>query len=189
VRLVVGISGASGVIYGIRVLEILRQHADVETHLVMSATGKMNIPIETDWKVKDVEGLADHVYRVGDVAATLASGSFRTDGMIVAPCSMRSLSSIVNSYADNLLTRAADVVLKEGKRLVLVTRETPLHAGHCRLLLEATRMGITIAPPVPAFYIRPATVDDIVNHTVGRLLDLFDLDSGVVKRWQGAASK
>jgi 4-hydroxy-3-polyprenylbenzoate decarboxylase len=174
------------VIYGIRLLEILREQADVETHLVLSGSGKMNIPIETEWSVKNVEKLADRVHRIGDVGASVASGSFRTDGMIVVPCSMKSLSAIVNSYADNLLARAADVILKEGKRLVLVPRESPMHAGHCRLLYEATQMGIIIAPPVPAFYNRPKTVDDIINHTVGRVLDLFDLDSGVVMRWAGA---
>jgi 4-hydroxy-3-polyprenylbenzoate decarboxylase len=184
-RLIVGISGASGVIYGIRLLEILREQTDVETHLVLSGSGKMNIPIETEWSVKNVEELADHVYRIGDVGASIASGSFRTAGMIVAPCTMKTLSAIVNSYTDNLLTRAADVVLKEGKRLVLLPRESPLHAGHCRLLYEATQMGIVIAPPVPAFYNRPETLDDIINHTVGRVLDLFDLDSGNVKRWEG----
>ncbi len=185
-RLIVGISGASGVIYGIRLLEILRPQADVETHFVLSSTGKMNIPIETDWTVKDVEKLADYVHRIGDVGACVASGSFRTDGMVVAPCSMKSLSAIVNSYADNLMTRAADVILKEGKRLVLVPRESPLHTGHCRLLYEATQMGIVIAPPVPAFYNRPETLDDIINHTVGRVLDLFGLDSGMVTRWAGS---
>jgi 4-hydroxy-3-polyprenylbenzoate decarboxylase len=184
-RLIVGLSGASGVIYGIRLLEILREQADVETHLVLSSSGKMNIPIETEWSVKNVEELADHVYRIGDVGASIASGSFRTTGMIVAPCSMKSLSAIVNSYADNLLTRAADVILKEGKRLVLVPRESPLHAGHCRLLYDATQMGIVIAPPMPAFYNRPETLDDIINHTVGRVLDLFDLDPGIVTRWEG----
>jgi 4-hydroxy-3-polyprenylbenzoate decarboxylase len=184
-RLIVGISGASGVIYGIRLLEILREQTDVETHLVLSGSGKMNIPIETEWSVKNVEELADHVHRIGDVGASIASGSFRTAGMIVAPCTMKTLSAIVNSYTDNLLTRAADVVLKEGKRLVLLPRESPLHAGHCRLLYEATQMGIVIAPPVPAFYNRPKTLDDIINHSIGRVLDLFDLDSGNVKRWEG----
>ena len=184
-RLIIGISGASGAIYGIRLLELLAQQAEVETHLVISPTGKMNIPIETHWTVKEVESLADQVHRITDVGASIASGSFTTDGMIVAPCSMKSLSAIVNSYADNLLVRAADVAIKEGRKLVVVPRETPLHAGHCRLLYEANQMGITIAPPMPAFYNRPQSVDDIVNHTAGRLLDLFGLDSGSVKRWQG----
>jgi len=186
-RLIIGISGASGVIYGIRLLEMLKDQTNVETHLVISATGKMNIPIETDWSVKNVEALADSVYRVSDIGATIASGSFRTDGMIVAPCSMKSLSAIVNSYANSLLVRAADVVLKEGRRLVLLPRETPLHPGHCRLLYEASQMGATIAPPVPAFYNRPQTIDDIINHTIGRVLDLFDLDTGSVNRWQGSS--
>lgn len=184
-RLIIGISGASGVIYGIRLLETLRKMDGVEAHLVMSATARMNVGIETDWKFRDVEGLADIVHRNNDVGAMIASGSFQSDGMIVAPCSMKTLSAIVNSYADNLLCRAADVMLKERKRLVLVPRESPLHAGHCRLLHEATRMGIDIAPPMPAFYNRPQTVDDIVDHTVGRLLDLFGLEAGLVNRWSG----
>jgi len=184
-RLIIGITGASGVIYGIRLLETLRDQDGVETHLVMSPTGRMNIGIETDWKAKDVEGLADVVHRNNDVGAMIASGSYQSDGMIVAPCSMKTLSGIVNSYADNLLCRAADVMLKERKRLILVPRESPLHRGHCRLLYEASKMGIDIAPPMPAFYNRPETVDDIVNHTVGRLLDLIGLDSGLVQRWGG----
>ena len=184
-RLIIGISGASGVIYGIRLLEMLKQQAEVETHLVITATGKMNIPIETEWSVKDVQALADCVHKVADVGATIASGSFKTNGMIIAPCSMKSLSGIVNSYADSLLTRAADVVLKEGRRLVVLPRETPLHTGHCRLLHQASQMGITVAPPVPAFYNRPQTIDDIINNTVARVLDLFDLDTGTINRWQG----
>lgn len=184
-RLIIGISGASGVIYGIRLLETLASLDGVETHLVMSATGRMNIHIETDREAKDVEALADVVHRNNDVGAMIASGSYRSDGMIVAPCSMKTLSAIVNSYADNLLCRAADVMLKERKRLILVPRESPLHAGHCRLLHEAALMGIDIAPPMPAFYNRPESVDDIVNHTVGRILDLIGLDAGLVKRWAG----
>ncbi len=187
-RLIIGISGASGVIYGIRLLETLRAQEDVETHLVMSATGRMNIGIETDWSTKDVEALADVVHRNNDVGAMIASGSYKSDGMIVAPCSMKTLSGIVNSYADNLLCRAADVMLKERKRLILVPRESPLHSGHCRLLYEATQMGIDIAPPMPAFYNRPQSIDDIVNHTVGRVLDLIGVDSGLVKRWSGTRS-
>jgi len=186
-RLIIGISGASGAIYGIRLLETLREQDDVETHLVMSSTGRMNIQIETDWKIKDVESLADVVHRNNDVGAMIASGSFQSDGMIVAPCSMKTLSAIVNSYADNLLCRAADVMLKERKQLILVPRESPLHSGHCRLLYQAAKMGIAIAPPMPAFYNRPQSVDDIVNHTVGRLLDLLGLDSGLVKRWEGVS--
>lgn len=185
-RLIIGISGSSGVIYGIRMLQVLREQADVETHLVMSPSAKMNIPIETDLSVKDVEKLADVVHNFNDVAASISSGSFRTDGMIVAPCSMKTLSAIVNSFADNLLSRAADVVLKEGRKLVLMPRETPLHVGHCKLLYEAAQMNITIAPPMPAFYNRPESLDDIVNHSVGRILDLFNLEPGIVKRWEGA---
>lgn len=184
-RLIIGISGASGAIYGIRLLEALRDQDGVETHLVMSATGRMNIGIETDWQAKEVEALANVVHRNNDVGAMIASGSYQSDGMIVAPCSMKTLSAIVNSYADNLLCRAADVMLKERKRLILVPRESPLHSGHCRLMYEATQMGIDIAPPMPAFYNRPETIDDIVNHTVGRILDLVGLDSGLVRRWSG----
>ncbi len=184
-RLIVGISGASGAIYGIRLLEALQMQAEVETHLVMTATGRLNVLHETDWKAEEVENLADVVHKNKNVGASIASGSFHTDGMIVAPCSMKSLSSIVNSYADTLLCRAADVVLKERRRLILVPRESPLHVGHCRLLYEAAKMGIDIAPPVPAFYNRPESLDDIVNHTVGRLLDLCGLESGLVNRWLG----
>jgi len=184
-RLIIGISGSSGVIYGIRLLELLKELPEVETHLVISPTGKMNIPIETDWTIKGVEALADEVHRAADVGASIASGSFKTDGMIIAPCSMKSLSAIVNSYADNLLVRAADVVLKEGRKLVVVPRESPLHAGHCRLIYEASTLGAVIAPPMPAFYNRPETIDDMINHTAGRVLDLFGLDAGCVQRWEG----
>lgn len=184
-QLVVGMSGASGLIYGIRLLEVLKQEASVETHLVLSAAAKMNINIETSWTVDDVVALADNVHSVKDIAASIASGSFRTDGMVIAPCSIKTLSGIVNSYADNLLVRAADVILKERRRLVLVPRETPLHTGHCRLFYEASQMGVILAPPVPAFYIKPQSIDDLINHHVGRILDLFDLDTGLVTRWQG----
>jgi 4-hydroxy-3-polyprenylbenzoate decarboxylase len=185
-RLIVGISGASGVIYGIRLLQVLEEHADVETHLVISNGGKLNISLESAMELRQVEKLASVVHSDQNLAATIASGSFQTDGMIVAPCSMKTLSGIVNSYADTLMIRAADVVLKERRRLVLVPREMPLHEGHCRLMHEASRMGAIIAPPMPAFYNDPQSVDDIVNHTVGRLLDLFGIDSGIVKRWRGA---
>lgn len=185
-RLIVGISGASGVIYGIRMLEVLKEHADVETHLVISNGGKLNIALETDWDVKAVEALADEVHSDQNLAATIASGSFRTAGMVVAPCSMKTLSGIVHSYADTLLVRAADVVLKERRPLVLMPRETPLHAGHCKLLFEATQIGAQIVPPMPAFYNDPQTIDDIINHSVGRVLDLFGIDNTIVKRWAGA---
>ena len=188
-RLIIGMSGASGVIYGIRLLEVLSRVEQVETHLVLSNSAKLNIAIETDRNSKDVQDLADEVYSNKDIAARLASGSFKTDGMIVAPCAVKTLSAIANSFADSLLVRAADVVLKERRRLVLVPRETPLHTGHCELLLKASQMGAILAPPMPAHYINPQTVDDLVDHHVGRLLDLFDLDPGLVQRWQGPASK
>ena len=188
-RLIIGMSGASGVIYGIRLLEVLCRVEQVETHLVLSNSAKLNIAIETDRNSKEVQDLADEVYSNKDIAARLASGSFKTDGMIVAPCAVKTLSAIANSYADSLLVRAADVVLKERRRLVLVPRETPLHTGHCELLLKASQMGAILAPPMPAHYTNPQTVDDLVDHHVGRLLDLFDLDSGLVQRWQGPASK
>ncbi len=186
-KIIIGMSGASGLIYGIRLLEVLKVDPQVETHLVMTASARLNISLETDWQADAVIALADQVHSVKDLAASIASGSFRTDGMIVAPCSMKTLSAIVNSYADNLLTRAADVMLKERRRLVLMPRETPLHAGHCELLLKACQIGAIVAPPMPALYARPKTIDDMINHNVGRVLDLFDIESGLVKRWQGAA--
>lgn len=185
-RLIVAITGASGAIYGIRLLEALREVPDVETHLVLSNGGKLNIALETDWEPRQVEALAHEVHSDQNLAATIASGSFTTGGMIVAPCSMKTLSGIVSSYADNLVVRAADVVLKEQRKLLLMPRETPLHVGHCRLLLQAAEMGAIIAPPMPAFYNDPHTLDDLVNHSVGRALDLFGIESGLVKRWQGA---
>lgn len=188
-RLIVGISGASGVIYGIRLLEVLTTLSDVETHLVISSGGKLNIALETERQIKDVEALADVVHSDQNLAATIASGSFQTDGMIIVPCSMKTLSGVVNSYADNLIVRAADVVLKERRPLVLVPRETPLHVGHCRLMYEAAQMGAILVPPMPAFYNNPKNIDDIINQSVGRLLDLFKLDSGLVSRWQGASQQ
>ena len=185
-KLIIGITGASGVVYGIRLLELLRDMPEGETHLVMSTYARMNIDIETDSCPEAVEELADVVHKYRDQAASIASGSFKTAGMIVAPCSMKTLSNIVSSNAGNLIVRAADVVLKERRRLVLVPRETPLHEGHCRLLYEASRLGAIIAPPVPAFYTRPRSIDDIVTHTVSRVLDLFDIDTGKLRRWQGA---
>jgi len=179
-------SGSSGSIYGIRLLEILKNVTGVETHLVMSPYAKHNIGIETSHTAQYVEGLADEVHGFRNQAASISSGSFKTDGMVVAPCSMKTLSAIVNSYADNLLTRAADVVLKERRKLVLMPREVPLHVGHCKLLYEAAQLGAVIAPPMPAFYNQPQTIDDLVNHSVGRILDLFDLDVGILKRWEGS---
>ncbi|MCG3170616.1 MAG: Flavin prenyltransferase UbiX [Pseudomonadales bacterium] len=184
-RLIVGMSGSSGVVYGVRLLELLKSVEGVETHLVMSPYARLNIEIETDVSAAYVEGLADEVHNYRNQAASISSGSFRVDGMVVAPCSMKTLSAIVNSYADSLLVRAADVTLKERRRLVLMPRESPLHVGHCKLLYEAAQLGAIIAPPVPAFYIQPRTIDDLVAHTVGRILDLFDIDAGALKRWEG----
>ena len=184
-RLIVGITGASGVIYGIRLLEMLKGIDGIETHAVISRGARLNIALETDWKAADVEALADVVHSDKDLAAPISSGSFRTTGMIIAPCSMKTLSGVVNSYADNLIVRAADVVLKERRRLVLVPRESPLHAGHLRLMHEAALMGAVICPPMPAFYGNPQTLDDIIDHSVGRALDLFDIETGRVRRWQG----
>ena len=186
-KLIVGISGASGVIYGIRLLETLQSMSGIETHLVVSNGAKINIAVETDRRIKDVEALADVVHNDKNLAASISSGSFQTDGMIIVPCSMKTLSGVVNSYADSLIVRAADVVLKERRRLVLVPRESPLHAGHTRLLHEAAVMGAIVCPPMPAFYTDPQTVDDIVDHTVGRILDLFGIETGLVRRWQGPA--
>lgn len=184
-RIIVAISGASGALYGIRLLQLLRDFPDVETHLVMSPTARMNVGLETAWRAADVEALADHVHKPGNVGASIASGSFQTEGMIVAACSMKTLSGIVHSYADNLIVRAADVVLKERRKLVLMPRETPLHAGHCKLMLEAAQLGAIVAPPMPALYAKPATIDDMVTHSAARVLDLFGLDCSQLKRWSG----
>lgn len=186
-RLIIGISGASGAVYGIRALQTLRDIPDIETHLVLSPSAKRTILEETDWDVPAVEALADVVHSHRDIGAAIASGSFRTIGMLVAPCSIKSLSGIVNSYSDNLLTRAADVCLKERRRLVLLVRETPLHLGHIELLGQAARYGAVVLPPVPAFYNRPQTIEDIVNHTVGKALDQFDIPHQLFKRWKETA--
>ncbi len=187
-RLIIGISGASGVIYGIRLLEALKT-LPVEAHLVMTKPAEMTLAHETNLKVAQVRALADRYYPVGDVGAAIASGSFATLGMVVAPCSIRSMSEIATGVTSNLLTRAADVVLKERRRLVLMVRETPLHSGHLRNMSALADMGAVIAPPVPAYYTRPESVDDIVDHTVGRVLDLFGLDTGKVFRWGEAAAR
>jgi len=187
-HLIVAITGSSGAIYGIRLLEALRALPKVQTHLIISNSGKLTIGLETGRRLKDIEALADVVHSDQDLAASVSSGSFRTAGMIIAPCSMKTLSGIVHSYADTLIVRAADVVLKEQRRLVLMPRETPLHLGHCRLLLQAAEMGAVIAPPMPAFYNAPRSIDDMVEHAVGRVLDLFGLDSGLVRRWTGPKS-
>jgi len=182
-RLVVGISGASGAIYGIRLLEVLREVEDIEVHLVMSPSSGRTIHDETDWKVSDVEALADVVYNYNDIGASLSSGSYRHAGMIIAPCSVKTLSGIVNSYDDNLLVRAADVALKEKRRVVLLVRETPLHLGHLELMARAARYGAVVMPPVPAFYIRPKCLDDVINQSVGKALDLFDISHTLFRRW------
>lgn len=182
-RLIVGISGASGIIYGVRVLEALRS-LDIETHLVMTRAAQITLAHEMSLKVADVQAIASVVHRVEDIAASISSGSYQTMGMIVAPCSVRSLSEIATGVTSNLLTRAADVVLKERRRLVLIVRETPLHLGHIRNMALVTEMGAIVMPPVPAFYSRPQSIDDIVNHSVGRALDLFGIDSrDLVRRW------
>jgi 4-hydroxy-3-polyprenylbenzoate decarboxylase len=186
-RLTIGISGASGVIYGIRLLEILREVPDVETHLVMSNAANQTILLETDHSVKDVEALADELYRFTDIAASISSGSFKTAGMIIIPCTMKTLSGIAMSFSDNLLLRAADVTLKDRRPLILVIRETPLHLGHLRLMTQIAEIGGIIVPPVPAFYHRPQTIDDIINQTVNRTLDLLDIElpHDLFERWTG----
>lgn len=183
-RIIIGISGASGVIYGIRALEALKGLPDVETHLVLSPSAKRTIVEETDRTVAEVQSLADVLHPHGDIGASIASGSFRTAGMLVAPCSIKTLSGIVHSYNDNLLTRAADVCLKEHRPLVLLLRETPLHLGHIEMMAQAARYGAVVLPPVPAFYNRPQTLDDIVNHCVGKALDQFGIDHRLMKRWK-----
>lgn len=188
-RLVVGISGASGAIYGIRCLEALRAHKAIETHLIISRTAQITISHETPYSLAEVQKLAHVVHPVTDLSASVASGSFHIDGMMVAPCSMRSLAEIALGLTSSLLTRAADVCLKERRRLALLPRETPLNASHIKNMLSVTEMGGIIMPPVPAFYSKPNTLDDIINHTVGRLLDLFELDHPLVRRWQGVPAE
>jgi flavin prenyltransferase len=181
-RLIVGISGASGVIYGARLLELLRP-LPVETHLVISRTAEVTLALETDLKPALVRSRADVVHGIGDLAAPISSGSFKTIGMVIAPCSIRSMAEIASGVTTTLLTRAADVVLKERRRLVLMVRETPLHTGHLRALTALSEMGAVIAPPVPAFYAKPRTIAEMVDQSLGRVLDLFGLETGVVKRW------
>jgi len=182
-RLIVGISGASGVIYGIRLLELL-QEADLETHLVMSRSAEVTVAHETSKKISEIKELADICHRNDDIAASIASGSFRTSGMIIVPCSIRSLSEIVSGVTSTLLTRAADVVLKERRKLVLMVRETPLHLGHLRSMAAAAEMGAVVSPPVPAFYAKPKSIEEMIDHTLGRALDQFDIDVKVVRRWK-----
>ncbi len=186
-RLVVGISGATGVIYGIRLLEVLQAVSTIETHLVMTSAARQTIALETDYDPRDVEALAGTTYRMNDIAAAISSGSFVTTGMVIIPCSMKTLSAVALSFTDNLLVRAADVTLKEQRRLVLVTRETPLHLGHLRLMAQVAELGGIIMPPVPAFYHRPHTLNDIINQTVNRVLDVLNimLPDDLFQRWTG----
>lgn len=185
-RIVIGISGASGAIYGIRMLEVLKKINDFETHLIISNAAAITIREETSLTVHEVEGMADVVYDISDVGAAIASGSFRTEGMVIAPCSIKSMSMIAYSMDANLLIRAADVSLKEKKKLVVMVRETPLHLGHLKTMSRLAEMGATIAPPMPAFYHRPKSLDDLVNHTVGRILDQFGVEGNLFKRWSGS---
>jgi 4-hydroxy-3-polyprenylbenzoate decarboxylase len=181
-RLIVGISGATGAIYGIRLLEVLSK-SDVETHLIITEAAEQTILMETNWKVEDVKSLAKVPYDIKNLGGDISSGSFLSEGMVIIPCSIKSLSGIANSFNENLLIRTADVTLKERRKLVLVVRETPLHLGHIELMLQASRMGAILLPPVPAFYFYPKTIDDLINHTVGKVLDLFGLDHHLFNRW------
>lgn len=185
-RLIIGISGASGTLYGVRLLQILQTIPRLESHLILSQAARQTLSLETSYSLRDVQQMADVVHDVRDIAASLASGSFRTDGMVILPCSIKTLSGIVHSYADGLLIRAADVVLKERRPLILAVRETPLHAGHLRLMLQAAEMGAIIMPPVPAFYHHPKTLDDIINQTINRILDQLNipLAEDLFLRWQ-----
>ena len=182
-KIIIGISGASGICYGVRLLELLAQ-VDVETHLVMSRSAKITLGYEMDIKVKEVHALADHVHAADDIGANIASGSVKTLGMLIVPCSIRSMSEIATGVTSSLLTRAADVVLKERRKLVMMVRETPLHTGHLRTMTALSEMGAIIAPPVPAMYARPESIEDMVDHTLGRLLDLYDIEIPQVRRWK-----
>ncbi len=184
-RLIVGITGATGAVYGVRLMEVLSTVKDIETHLVISSAGIINIEYETDWKTADVTALADYSYDIKDITARLSSGSFKRDGMIVAPCTVKTMSALANSYNDNLVVRAGDVTLKEGRKLLLLVRETPLHIGHLKSMERLAEMGSIIMPPIPAFYHRPKTVQDIVDHTVGKMLDIFDIEHDLFQRWDG----
>jgi len=183
--LIIGITGASGAIYGIRLLEVLSAYKEVETHLIVSEAAEEIIKYETDWSLERVKALADNCYDINDIGASLSSGSYRRDGMIIAPCSMKTIAALANSYTDNLITRAADIALKERKRLVLLARETPLHLGHLRNMVKLTEMGAVVFPPVPGFYHKPQTIMDLVDHTVGKVLDLFDIKNDLFTRWSG----
>lgn len=186
-KLIIGISGASGIIYGVRILEALKD-SDVETHFVMSKAAQLTMTQETGYKYSDLQKLADYTYPVHDIGAAISSGSFQTMGMVIIPCSIKTMSEIATGVTSTLLTRAADVVLKERKRLVLAVRETPLHLGHIRAMASLTEMGAIIYPPMPAFYPQPESIDDIINHTAGRILDLFHIENSLAKRWLGIDS-
>jgi 4-hydroxy-3-polyprenylbenzoate decarboxylase len=181
-RLIIGISGATGSIYGARLLEILKKQR-IETHLIITSIAKKIILQETPYSIEGIKNLASYVYDNEDLDASISSGSFKTDGMVVIPCSIKTLSDIAHSYNENLLTRAADVTLKERRKLILVVRETPLHQGHIELMLQASRIGVILLPPMPAFYFQPKTIDDLINYTVGKILDLFQIDHHLFERW------
>ena len=188
-RLIVGISGASGPIYGIRILECLRANTNIETHLILSPSAAQTIAAETDYALDDVRNLADVVHSFKDIGASISSGSYRTEGMIIAPCSIKTLAGVANCFSDNLISRAADVCLKEGRKVGLMVRETPLHQGHLELKAKAVQFGCLIMPPVPAFYHRPANINDIINQTVGRALDQFGIETDIVHRWKDTNTK
>ncbi len=187
-KLIVGISGATGAILGVRLLEVLSK-SNVETHLIITEAGENTIKMETDWKVEEVKSLANYSYDINDLGADISSGSFVNEGMVIIPCSIKSLSGIANSFNENLVIRAADVTLKERRKLVLVVRETPLHLGHIELMLQASRMGAILLPPVSAFYFHPKTIDDLINHTVGKVLDIFGLNHNLFNRWGSSEVK
>jgi 4-hydroxy-3-polyprenylbenzoate decarboxylase len=187
--LVVGITGATGVIYGIRLLDVLSTMPDIETHLIISEAGEAAIKYETDWRVEDIKKMAAYTYNINDMAVPLSSGSFKTDGMVIMPCTIKTMSALANSYCDNLIVRAGDVILKERRKLVLSVRETPLHLGHLRAMERLTEMGAVIMPPVPAFYHKPKSMRDILDHTVGKILDIFGIYHDLFKRWSGVASE
>ena len=182
-KIVVGISGASGPIYGIRLLEVLKEYKEIETHLVFTEAAVRNIELETDRDPRELESLASYLYDIKDLAARISSGSFQTEGMVIAPCSVKTLSALANSYNQNLLVRAGDVTLKERRKLVAVFRETPLHLGHLRLMTRLTEIGGILLPPVPAFYHKPKTIDDVINQTIGKVLDIFKIKHNLFERW------
>ncbi|RLB08240.1 MAG: 3-octaprenyl-4-hydroxybenzoate carboxy-lyase [Deltaproteobacteria bacterium] len=185
-RIIVGITGSSGVIYGIRLLEVLKD-LKVEAHLILIEAAQRNVLIETTFTIEDVKGMAHKVYDIENLAAPISSGSFKMDGMVIAPCTMKTLSGVANSYSENLLIRAADVTLKEGRRLILVVRETPLHKGHLELMYKVADLGGIILPPIPAFYHSPHSIGDLIDHTIGKILDLMGIDHSLYKRWEGVA--